>query len=64
MTPDNRYTGNEEMTIPNAIMWIENLIHTMKEETSGKHPDPAYKEEVYTALRIAIGALKVVMGGD
>ena len=48
------------MTNEEAIMWIENLIHTMKEETSGKCPDPAYKEEVYVALHMALEELKAL----
>ena len=41
-----------------AAEWIEKLVSTMKEETSGKYPDPKYKDEVYEALNEAIEILK------
>lgn len=41
-----------------AAEWVEKLISTMKEETSGKYPDPKYKDEVYEALNEAIKILK------
>ena len=45
------------MTKEEAKRWIEYLIKTMKEETSGSYPDPPYKDEVYEALRMAVEAL-------
>lgn len=46
------------MTEEKAIEWLNNLIETMKSETSGNYPDPEYKDEVYEALDIAIEALE------
>ncbi len=43
-----------ELTREEAKQWIENLIKTMREETSGNFPDVAYKDEVYVALEMAI----------
>ena len=41
-----------------AAEWIEKLVFTMKEETSGKYPDPKYKDEIYEALNAAIEIFK------
>ena len=41
-----------------AAEWIEKLVFTMKEDTSGKYPDPKYKDEIYEALNEAIEILK------
>ena len=45
--------NNEE-----AKGWIDGLIKTMKQETSGKFPEPPYKDEVYEALNMGIKLLK------
>lgn len=47
-----------ELTREEAKQWIENLIYTMKDETSGNFPDVAYKDEVYVALDMAIKEFK------
>ena len=46
------------MTRKEAIEWLNNLIETMKSETSGNYHDPEYKDEVYEAIDMAIEALK------
>lgn len=46
------------MTNEEAKQWIENLIKTMRMETSGYYSDPSYKDEVYVALEMAIVALE------
>ena len=45
------------MIIEDAIGWINALIKAMHEETNGSWPDPEYKDEVYSALEMAIQAL-------
>lgn len=47
-----------KMTNGEAINWITLLIETMRKETSGNHPDPEYKDEVYEALEMSIALLK------
>ena len=50
--------GSEgKMTTTDARGWINALIKAMHEETSGTWPDPEYKDEVYSALEMAIKAL-------
>jgi len=46
------------MTTTDARGWIAALIKAMHEETNGSWPDPEYKDEVYSALEMAIKALK------
>ena len=46
------------MTEREAIEWLNNLIETMKSETSEYLPHPEYKDEVYEALDVAIESLK------
>ena len=46
-----------KMTTTDARGWIAALIKAMHEETSGSWPDPEYKDEVYSALEMAIQAL-------
>ncbi len=46
------------MTREEAKDWIDKLIKTMKQETSGKFPEPPYKDEVYEALNMCIEFLK------
>lgn len=46
------------MTTTDARGWINALIKAMHEETSGTWPDPKYKDEVYSALEMAIKALE------
>ena len=46
------------MTIEEAKDWIDKLIKTMKQETSGNFPEPPYKDEVYEALNMCIKFLK------
>lgn len=45
------------MTTTDARGWINALIKAMHEETSGSWPDPEYKDEVYSALEMAVQAL-------
>lgn len=47
-----------KMTTTDARGWINALIKAMHEETSGTWPDPEYKDEVYSALEMAIKALE------
>lgn len=46
------------MTATDARGWINALIKAMHEETSGSWPDPEYKDEVYSALEMAIRILE------
>jgi rubrerythrin len=52
------------MTKVDAIDWINQLIVTMKEETSGDFPEPEYQDEVYEALEMGIEALEQVSCDD
>ena len=45
------------MTTTDARGWINALIKAMHEETIGSWPDPEYKDEVYSALGMALQAL-------
>lgn len=46
-----------KMTTTDARGWINALIKAMHEETSGSWPVPEYKDEVYSALEMALQAL-------